>query len=48
MFNLGHCDGVNIQQNHFEGEPFQKKILLQNMEKGQVKYKPSKEFDLIL
>lgn len=48
MFNLGHCDGVNIQQNRFEGESFQKKILLQNMQKGQVKYKPAKEFDLIL
>lgn len=48
MFNLEHCDGVDIQQNRFEGESFQKKILLQNMQKGQVKYKPSKEFDLIL
>lgn len=48
MFNLEHCDGVDIQQNRFKGESFQKKILLQNMQKGQVKYKPSKEFDLIL
>lgn len=48
MFNLEHCDGVEIQNNLFEGESFQKKILLRNMQKGAVKYKPLKDFDLIM
>ena len=47
MFNLEHCDGVEIQQNRFNEETFQKKIWLRNMKGREVKYKPAKEFDLI-
>jgi hypothetical protein len=46
MFNIEHCNGTEIQQNRFDGENFQKKILLRDMR--EVKYTPVNEFDLTM
>jgi hypothetical protein len=48
MFNLEHCAGVKLQQNGFAGEPFQKQILLRDMKRGEVKYTPVNQFDLVV
>jgi len=47
-FDLEHCDDVQIQNNRFEGDSLQKTIRLRYMKRRMIKYKPAKEFRLII